>query len=204
MSNENQYKSLLSEFPDYMTKNQMYKVCHISKRTCLYLFSAGLVPYRRVGINEDRYRVKTVDVIRYLEGREQNPARYKAPAGYYKRKTKKHELPRNLTPSDISLIQKYHESALAGFPDVLSVVQISEYTGYCKSAITRWCREGKLKSYSIRGTNMIPKAYLLDFLISWDYIGISKKSTCHEAANDEICTILRSANHSKTNRRIAD
>ena len=38
------YSELLQQFPEYMTKNQMYKVCHISKKTCLFLLENGLVP----------------------------------------------------------------------------------------------------------------------------------------------------------------
>ena len=66
----NTHETILAAYPLYMTKEQMYQVCHISKRTCLFLLESGLVPCLDSGKKTRRFRIKTEDVIRFLEDRE--------------------------------------------------------------------------------------------------------------------------------------
>lgn len=67
---------ILEQYPDSMTKDQFYRIAHISKRHAKYLLDSGLVPCHDSG-------KKTRDVVTFLCDREDNPDKYKAPKGLY-------------------------------------------------------------------------------------------------------------------------
>ena len=52
--------------PDVISKEQFYKLCHISKSTALYLLSSGTVPCRCSGKATHSYQIKKEDVKKYL------------------------------------------------------------------------------------------------------------------------------------------
>lgn len=60
----------------YLSKEQFYKECHISKRTALWLIQSGLVPAIDTGRRTCRYLIARDDVETYLQERELHPAEY--------------------------------------------------------------------------------------------------------------------------------
>ena len=44
MITENYCQEVLTKYPEYITKEQMYRICHISKKTCSFLLESGLIP----------------------------------------------------------------------------------------------------------------------------------------------------------------
>ena len=70
--------------PDVITKDQLYRICHISKSTALYLLQSGKIPCTYTGKKTRCYKIKKEDVIAYLENRKIFPESYSAPAGWYK------------------------------------------------------------------------------------------------------------------------
>ena len=69
--------------PDVITKDQLYRICHISKSTALYLLQSGKIPCEYTGRKTRCYKIKKEDVIAYLENRKVFPESYSAPAGWY-------------------------------------------------------------------------------------------------------------------------
>ena len=57
--------------PDVITKDQLYRICHISKSTALYLLQSGKIPCEYTGRKTRCYKIKKEDVIAYLENRHQ-------------------------------------------------------------------------------------------------------------------------------------
>ena len=53
--------------PDVITKDQLYRICHISKSTALYLLQSGKIPCEYTGRKTRCYKIKKADVIAYLE-----------------------------------------------------------------------------------------------------------------------------------------
>ena len=74
---------ILEQYPDSMTKDQFYRIAHISKRHAKYLLDSGLVPCHDSGKKTRRYTIQTRDVVTFLCDREDNPDKYKAPKGLY-------------------------------------------------------------------------------------------------------------------------
>lgn len=190
----NEYcKTILRDVPEYISSDQMYRICHISKRTCLYLLEAKLVPNIDSGKKTRRFKIKTKDVVSYLKDRETNPEKYKPPKNYYKvRKKAKPKYPfgRPLTTGDFKTMRSFLKMRADQYPDVLTVAQVSQFTGYSNSSVALWCRKKLLKSFFIKGKYFVPKEYLLDFLTGPYFMRISVKSQQHSAYNDEIQSIL--------------
>ena len=189
MKTDAYYRKLLKDYPSEISKDQMYKICAISKKTCLYLLSSGLVPCRDTMKKTRRYRIRIADVITYLKDREINPEKYRPPDGYYrqdltqrsnKRSQEKNYVPRlPITDKTIVLMRSFYSDALADNPDVLSVKQVAAFTGYCSSTVIGWCCRQDIKNFRIKDKYYIPKEYLLDFLVSKHFIEIRVKSEKH-------------------------
>ena len=184
MNTTTQYQDILEQYPIYMTKDQMYRVCHISKKTCLFLLESGLVPCLDSGKKTRRFKIKTTDVIHYLEERDRHPEYYKPPEGYYKQLHIPQ--PRVLSEHDLIVMRQFYEKELASWPDVMTTKQVSAFTGYGKTSVERWCTKRHLRHFFIKQKYLVPKIYLLDFLVSWNYIGIAVKSELHIQRNKRI------------------
>ena len=62
--------------PDVITKDQLYRICHISKSTALYLLQSRKIPCEYTGRKTRCYKIKKEDVIAYLENRKVFPESY--------------------------------------------------------------------------------------------------------------------------------
>jgi len=172
-----QYELILEEYPEYISKEQMYKLCHISKYTAQYLLESGLVPSTCSGKKTRKYKIATSDVVRYLQEREIIPERYFLPEGYRKKIYKSQF--NTLAPETIEKMCAYYERHLSEYSDVMNVQQVSEFTGYTDTTVVRWCAAKKLHRFRIRNVYKIPKISLIDFLMSVDFRGIRTKSEKH-------------------------
>lgn len=165
------------ELPDIMNKEQFYRICHISKTTALQLLRSGKVPCQYSGKKTRCYRIKKADVQKYLEERAIFPERYIAPIGWYGKghmRTTKVVLP--MVHEDMT---EYYISRLAAYPDVLTVQQIVDFTGYCKTAINHWCLWGWLKHFRRGRANMVPKIFFVEFLNAEHFRAINQKTAQH-------------------------
>ena len=63
------YEEIKKAYPKTMSKDQFYKVAHISKATALFLLQTGLVPCKDSKKKTRRYTIKTKDVISYMQER---------------------------------------------------------------------------------------------------------------------------------------
>ena len=146
MASSNSYQQILDEYPEYITKEQLYQICHISKKSAQNLLESGEIPCIDSGRKTHRFLIATADVVDYLQRRDSAPR----PA------------------ADETAVEKIR-AALALYPDVLSVAQVSELTGRRSSTVTKWCRLNYIENVYAGGKNHIPKASLADFLVSrWE------------------------------------
>ena len=164
MITKEECNQILREYPEYISKDQMFRLCHISKKTCLHLLQSGLVPCIDSGKKTRRYKIRTADVILYLKRRERNPQKYRPKAGYYGSSQGRRKKPAIITLEEKQKARELFESKLEEYPDVLTTSQVSALLDRHQSLVIRWCREEKLRSFSIRGKYRIPKEYLREFL----------------------------------------
>jgi hypothetical protein len=127
-------------------------------------------------------RILKSDVLAYLEDRERCPEFYKASRDWYATNGKCLQKQAPVIREDL---HEYYGYLLRNEPDVLSSDVVSEVSGYSKTAVNRWCQNGLLKHFRIKGQNMIPKAYLIDFFCSTPFRTITRKSPWHIKALGE-------------------
>lgn len=164
-------------YPAIINKEQLYKICHVSKRTALAYLEHGMIPCENTGKKTRNYSIKLTDVIRFLDARDNAPGGFVATPGWYKDKAKDEII--ILTPEIRLRLRTALETTLESYPDVLSPQQIKEITGYSLSTVTQWCRSDRLYHYRIQGRNIVPKRALLDFVVSNDFQSIKVKSQRH-------------------------
>lgn len=170
-----------------MSKDQFYRVAHISKATALFLLQNGLVPCKDSGKKTRRYTIKTKDVIRYLQERIVSPEKFQAVDGWYmtrsgygkSRNTGKDKL-MSLTPEQNELLRQYFENELIGYNDLMNTYEFAFFLGYSRTTVINWCNQKKLKAFNISGSLLIPKITAAEFLASPKAYCISPKSFRHK------------------------
>lgn len=66
-----------------ITMEQLYRLCHIGKKTARYLLKSGKIPCKYSGKKTRCYKILKKDVMEYLSDREKFPEFYKAVDGWY-------------------------------------------------------------------------------------------------------------------------
>ncbi len=183
----------LKNYPEILNKEQLRTVCHISKRTALYLLQSGLIKAKNTGKKTRCWAIRKEDVIRYAKDCEEHPFRYRPPENWYIYGESSNECEddlRAIPDGDEfqSAMQRYFKDLLEPEQDVLGVEDAARITGYGYNTILRWIHKGRLKTHSAyRKQFFIPKVFLLDLLISKDYNNITQKCPRHLTMIREIC-----------------
>lgn len=166
------------EIPDIITKDQLYRICHISKSTARYLLQSGKIPCYYTGKQTRCYQIKKEDVIAYLEDRKVFPEAYAAPKGWYKGYYEI-KLEIHLPPEVLEDMHAYYAELFSQYKDVLTAIEVCKLTGYSKTAVNNWCAGGQLKSFKRSNVNHIPKRYLIEFFCSPYCRSVTRKSDWH-------------------------
>lgn len=186
MERNGSYQWILDEYPATITKEQLYKICHISKRTASHLLESELIPCKCSGKKTRKYNIATTDVVAYLESRAENPDYFHAPAGWYKGSYHGEFI--QLPPEVAEKMRAYYEEITRDYRDVLSVGDVCEITGYNSTTVVNWCSKKYIHRYLIRKKYHIPKLSLLDYMMSIRFRGIRIKSKKHLAYIEELQT----------------
>lgn len=166
-------KTMLSKQPAYLSKEQFYKACHISKATALKLIKSGLIPVIDTHKQTKRYLIAREDAEHFMRDREQNPEKYKLD------KVRTYGGFRIYQQSVGARMRRLAQAEWDNLPDILSVQVIVELLGYQKKTILRWRREWGLQGIQVSGIHYIPKSSLLDFIAGPDFHRIQRKSEKH-------------------------
>lgn len=172
--------------PETITKEQLYKLLHISKRKAKWLLDEGIIPCVNRGTKTHTYLIRLEDVQIYLE-RSDAERRHDIPTGQFnahpaKSRRKRENLPQpELWEGDRETFAAYLEEQWALLPDDLSVAQVVRMTGYCDKVILHWIANGTLFAVRICSQYHIPKVKLIEFLCGDEIV---KKSLKH-------CEIIR-------------
>ena len=180
------FEAIRREYPETISKDQFYRIAHISKATALHLLHHGLVPCTDTGKKTRRYTIRTDDVIFYMIDRQIHPEIYRAPDKWYQERsghynsriTCRNELSK-LTDDEKIAFHKMLEHEMESYGDLLIIVDVADITGYCDTTIHRWINAKKLKAFYISGKFLIPKLSLADFLVSQYSFDITRKTWKH-------------------------
>lgn len=180
-------ETISRDLPETITKEQFYRIAHISKSTARWLLQSGLVPCHNSGKKTRRYTIKTGDVIEYLKLREIDPHHYDIPTGnrpggkaHCREGYEHRELFIHMDDGQRALLRSYFESYLTDYGDLMDVTATARMLGYSQSAIVKWCVTGRVKAFLVSGKYLIPKICLLDYLVSDEAMCVRQKSFRHE------------------------
>ena len=179
-------------YPTIISKDQFYRICHISKKTASYLLENGLVPCHNSGKATRKYKINLDDVIAYILDREKHPLKYIPSANRDKEKLyQKFENDISLiTPNQKDILRELFNNKLRGYKDVLTTKEVSDFLGYSTHTIVKWSEKREIKCFLINGQYRFPKEYLVDFMLSERFNNICKKSDKHIKMIAEALSIL--------------
>lgn len=175
---DEKYKELRKRYPKYVSKEQLYVICRISKRTAKYLLDSGIIPCEDTGKKTRRYRVALKDIIAYLKKRD-STGNTQVPHGSVS--SRKIKGPRTCYAQAIMLgqeeeVRRYFEYIFSDFPHVLNLYDIAEMTGLAYATVQRLIRSNAIRSWLVDGRRMVPKAYMLDFVASTKFLNTKSNS----------------------------
>jgi hypothetical protein len=161
------YDKLREQYPEYISLDQFRCICKIAKRSASYLIQHGIIPAIDTGKLTWRYKIALDDVITYLRRREQWGSMIPPGALNAKRKksTKRCGSFRSVIgQNEYSIIADYFSFMCTGYPDVLTVNDVSTLTGLVHETILRFIRDGGIDTLQVNRKYLIPKPYLLEFV----------------------------------------
>lgn len=174
------YDYLRDQYPEYVTENQLYKICHIAKRSAKYLLDNGIIPCENSGKKTRKYKIALNDIINYLVMRDKTQNSM-IPRGCMNSKCKKPRPPRVtlaaiLSPNSEGELRKYFEYIYADYPDVVSSHDVADMTGLSKKTVLEFLNKGEIQALLISSKYFIPKEFVLAFVISPRYINMKSNS----------------------------
>ena len=158
MNDRYDYEWVLDEYPEYITKEQLYKICKVSKKTAQKYLESGLIPSVCTGKKTRKYSIKITDVVDFLYFRDENPLLCKMKIGAERMSGRCHSEP------TIRLLE---------------IPQVMEITGYKHQTILNWCNKDKVEHFLIRMRCMIPKTSLMEYLAADGFHAINAESKAY-------------------------
>lgn len=192
MQRNEDIKQRLQGYPSYISKEQLCKICHISKRTALRLLEDGCIPCKSNGKQTRKYQIALADVEAFLLKRQ---ARIKI------NPREARNVYRPMSAEMKSLLPHVVTDWLEPYPDVLSVDEVVQITGYGSSSVVKWCKKEDLQHYCIGRKFFVPKTWLQEFMLSERFWGIHVKSHIHRQSLASLERAARSLRSSKTQKR---
>ena len=192
MQRNEDIKQRLQGYPSYISKEQLCKICHISKRTALRLLEDGSIPCKSNGKQTRKFQIALADVEAFLLKRQ---ARIKI------NPREARNVYRPMSAEMKSLLPHVVTDWLEPYPDVLSVDEVVQITGYGSSSVVKWCKKEDLQHYCIGRKFFVPKTWLQEFMLSERFWGIRVKSHIHRQSLVSLERAARNLRSSKTQKR---
>ena len=178
------YGHLREQYPAVISKDQLYRICHISKRKALWLLEHGVIPCEDSGKQTRRFRIQLEDVIDFLERRDAGELDGVLPVGCFSSGRPSGREARAYL--DCHQLRDLILDRWVDEPDVLTVKQATVLCGYSINTINRWMKKGVVEGVNYYGTNLFSKESLAEHLASRAGQEISVKSELHQEFLDEM------------------
>ena len=150
---------MLVKSNEFVSKEEFYKLCRISKKTAYKLIKSG--------------RIKAVK--RNCASRHC----YEIPISEIERLESVRCYINKLREEEIDKVKEYYSAKLQSYPDVITSEDVQAITGYAKETVRRWIQSGKLVGMVYKSKYVIAQNDFLDFITSPSYVGITRKSREH-------------------------
>jgi len=167
------YAELKNKYPDFLFLDDLSRICRIAKRSARYLVEHGIIPAIDTGRKTWRYQIKIDDVITYLKLRDKVGSMI--PPGAVSSRQNNRVSPQYgnrkcfadlITKGKEKEVAAYFKHIYADFSDVLTTNDIADMTGLNRGTILKLAQSGHIKALETSPKYMIPKKYLLEFVVT--------------------------------------
>lgn len=178
------YEYLWEQYPAVISMDQLYRICHISKRKAAWLLEHGVIPCKDSGKQTRRFQIRLEDVISFLERRDVGELDALFSPGCFSSHSPSIREERVYLDCDElrDLLLAHWEDE----PDILTSKQAEVLCGYCVNTLNKWLKNGRVEGVNYYGTNLISKESLAGHLASHAGQDISVKSEFHRELLNEM------------------
>ena len=173
------YRYLWKEYPETISMDQLYRICHISKRKARWLLEHGVIPYQDSGKQTRRFSIRLEDVICFLEQRDAGLLDDVIPQGIFSNSSSRPVRPDRPMLDEYGLCA-YLLECWEAWPDMLTPRQASELCGYSVNALNRWRNRGQIQGVKYRNELRYSKESLVCWLASVKGQAIAAPSQQHK------------------------
>lgn len=174
------YRYLRREYPETVSMEQLYRICHISKRKARWLLEHGVIPCQDSGKQTRRFSICLEDVICFLDQRDAGLLDDVIPQGIFSSSSTHSIRPDRPVLDEVELCA-YLLECWENWPDMLTTRQASELCGYSVNALNRWRNLGQIQGVKYRNTLWYSKESLACWLASVKGQSIAVPSPQHRA-----------------------
>ena len=170
------YEDLRKEYPEFISLEQLRKLAHISKRRASFYLKNDIIPCKDNGKKTKQYKIALSDVAEYLYQRNANPYKYRYGAN---RKPDLWEHFYYSISGNEYLVKeflKFLNDCANQMPDMITLKDAVNFSGYSKSGISNWIRAGRICAFQINKRYHIQLKSFLNFLVSPYYLGLQRKT----------------------------
>lgn len=160
------FATLSEQYPDIISAEQLYRICHISKRKATWLLEHGVIPCQDSGKKTRRFKIRLEDVITYLRLQETNQLKVSVPTGIFSNRSARKANP--LSQINNAGFQRYFYTLWSAEPDALTPAEVQLLIGYSRNTIGQWLVSGKLKCIKLPSQEqVIAKHWLVEFISAY-------------------------------------
>lgn len=179
------YSFLYDQYPEVITMDQFYRICHISKRKARWLLENGVIPCEDSGKKTRRFKIKLDDVIEFLKLRDAGLLEDMMPIGIFSSTEYGYPPRQPRTRLDNGALQSFLLERWVDSPDILTIPQTAALCGYSVTTIERWFQKKLLEGIRYRGMILISKESLVKWLSTDGGQSIQQRSKVHRDLIDE-------------------
>ena len=171
------YTYLYEEYPEVISADQLYRICHISKRKAKWLLEHGYIPCKDSGKKTRRYKIRLDDAIDYLHTLESAPDLVATPVGAFNVKRKQLNPVAQICQKEF---QQFLYDIWANEADILQISDVQALLGYSAGTIRQWMLRKELRSTRLpNGTQITSKKWLVEFTAKYTIRNPNRLSAAH-------------------------
>jgi len=164
------YENLKTQYPAYVSLDQLRVICKIAKRTARYLVENNIIPAIDTGRKTWRYKISIDDVIAYLRQRERKGSMVPGGAVSSRKTKRRRSFSQAVDSGQENEVVEYFKHIYSDYPDVLTTYDLAEMTGLHKKSFQRIIGAGHIKLLTSSPRYIIPKVYFWEFIASRRFI----------------------------------
>ncbi len=172
------YEELRNLYPEFISMDQLYRICRIAKRSAAYLIRHGVIPAVDTGRKTWRYRIALDNVIAYLNKRDKvgSMIPYGAVTSKHGKTGERVSFSSLITGNNEQQLAEYFAFIYSEYPDVLIVDDVVEMTGLSSRTILKFIHNGELKVIDSCPRFIISKIHLLELVKTVRFVDCKSNS----------------------------